>query len=201
MNQFLRAALTAASLALASTSMQAANLSFTGSLGGDNDVRLFTFTLAADSDVTLRTWSYAGGTNASGSLIGSGGFDPIVTLFAGTGPSALLLTANDDGTGVDVDPGTGSAFDSLLEILALSAGTYTVALTEFDNFASGPTLGDGFGGNNIMGFDGRNANWALDILSVDSAHQIPEPAGLALAMLGLAAMRTVRRPVQPARPA
>ena len=52
MTRFLKAALAAASLVLASTGLQAANLSFTGALAGDNDVRLFTFTLAVDSDVS-----------------------------------------------------------------------------------------------------------------------------------------------------
>ena len=194
MTRFLKAALAAASLVLASTSMQAANLSFTGTLNDDNDLRLFTFTLAADSDVTLRTWSYAGGLNAAGSLIGAGGFDALVSLFAGSGNAAILIGANDDGVGVAVDPSTGFAYDSLLELFALSAGTYTVALTEFDNFASGPTLGDGFIGNSIIGFDGRSAAWALDILGVERALQIPEPAGLPLAVLGLAAMGVLRRP-------
>lgn len=193
MKRLIKVALLAASLVLGSTGLQAANQSFTGTLNDDNDVRLFTFTLAADADVTLRTWSYAGGLNAAGTVIGSGGFDPLVSLFFGTGSTALLIGANDDGLGVAVDPGTGFAFDSLLEVLALTAGTYTAALTEFDNFAAGPTLGDGFIGNSVSGFDGRSANWALDILGVDSTNQTPEPASLAVALLGLAAMGTLHR--------
>ena len=187
MKRLLTAAFAAAVLAAGSGAALAANVSFTGNLASDNDVQLFSFTLAADADVTLRTWSYAGGMNAGGSAIGAGGFDPIVSLFSGLGGAALLIGANDDGTGVAVDPSTGFAFDSLLEVLALPAGTYTVALSEFDNFANGPTLDDGFLGNNVQGFDGRSAAWALDILGVDAASRIPEPTSLALALFGLAA--------------
>ena len=190
MNRFLKAALAAATLALAlgSVSAWAANLSFTGTLGGDNDVQFFTFTLAADSDVTLRTWSYAGGINAAGSAISPGGFDPIVHVFFGTGAGALLIGINDDGLGVAIDPATGEAFDSLLELFSLPAGTYTVALTEFANFAIGPTLGDGFLGSGVTGFDRRTSAWALDILGVGKAASIPEPGTLALALLALAAV-------------
>lgn len=186
MKQFLKAALAAAVLAVGSASAQAANISFTGHLAGDNEVQLFSFTLAADSGVTLRTWSYAGGMNAAGNLIGAGGFDPIVSLFYGLGGTALLIGANDDGSGVAVDPGTGLALDSLLEISALPAGTYTVGLTQVANFANGPTLGDGFLGSGNPAFDGRTGSWALDILGVDTAASIPEPTTLALTVLGLA---------------
>ena len=187
MKQFLNAALAAAVLAMGSVPAQAANVSFTGSLAGDNAVQLFTFTLAADASVSLRTWSYAGGTNAAGSLIGAGGFDTVLALFSGLGDAALLIGGNDDGIGVAIDPSTGSAFDSLLDLSPLLAGTYTLALTQVANFANGPTLGDGFLGLGSPGFGGRSGAWAVDILGVTSAAFVPEPATLALAMLGLAA--------------
>lgn len=190
MKRFLKLALAAGVLALGSAAACAANVSFTGTLADDNDVRLFTFTLAADADVSLRTWSYAGGTNAAGSLIGAGGFDPIVSVFAGLGDGAVLIGDNDDGTGVATDPASGHAYDSLLEFALLPAGTYTVALTEFNRFADGSTLGDGFRSNDISGFDGRTSAWALDILGVDDAARIPEPATLALGLLALVAMRS-----------
>ncbi len=199
MKRFLKAALAAVVLAAGSASALAANLSFSGNLAGDNDVQLFSFTLAADSDVTLRTWSYAGGTNAAGSLIGAGGFDPIVSLFSGTGGTAVLIGANDDGVGVDVDPTTGFAFDSLLEVSSLPSGTYTVALTQFANFANGPSLDDGFDSGGNSGFDGRTSAWALDILSVDTAISIPAPGTLALAVLALAAVGTRASAVRPSR--
>lgn len=188
MKRLLKTALAATVLAALGASAKAADVSFTGQLANDNAVQLFSFTLAADADVTLRTWSYAGGVNAAGNAIGAGGFDAIVSLFSGLGAGAILIGANDDGLGVAIDPVTGFAYDSLLEFTALVAGSYTVALAEFDNFANGPTLGDGFPGSNVSGFDGRSAAWALDILGVDSANAIPEPASIALALFGLAAL-------------
>ena len=193
MIRLLNAAIAAAVLVICSVSALAANTSYTGSLADDNDVALFTFTLSSPTDVTLRTWSYAGGTNAAGTLIAAGGFDPIVSLFFGAGSGALLIDANDDGLGVPVDPGTGLAFDSLLESFLLPAGIYTVALSQFDNFANGSTLGDGFLG--YLGnpnFDGRTSAWALDI-SVANTATVPLPGTLALLMLGLAAAGVTRR--------
>lgn len=188
MKRFLNAALAAAVLAAGSMSVRAADISFTGHLASDNDVQLFSFTLAASSDVTLRTWSYAGGMNAAGSLVSAGGFDPIVSLFFGSGATALLIGANDDGFGVAADPDTGLAFDSSLESAALPAGNYTVALTQVANFANGPTLGDGFLGAGNSGFDGRSNAWALDILGVTAVTSIPEPATFLLTLLGLTAL-------------
>ena len=200
MQRFLKATAMAVVLAAAGASAQATNVSFTGTLAGDNDVKLFSFTLAADADVTLRTWSYAGGTNAAGGAIGAGGFDPLVSLFFGSGDTAILFDANDDGTGVATDPASGNAYDSLLERMLL-AGTYTVALSQFDNFANGGTLGDGFiGYSGAPGFDGRSNAWALDILSVDAAAVVAEPPTLALALaaLGLVVARSRVRTRVPA---
>jgi len=191
MKRFLRAAIAAAALATCSVSAFA-DLSFSGNLAGDNDVKLFSFALVSTSDVTLRTWSYAGGTNAAGNLIAAGGFDPIVSLFFGSGNPAILLDANDDGLGVPVDSGTGFAYDALLESFALPAGTYTVALTQFANFAIGPTLGDGFLDAGILDFDGRTSAWALDILMTGST-PVPLPGTLALLFSGLVAAVATRR--------
>jgi hypothetical protein len=197
MKRLFRAVIAAAVLATSGVSALAANFSFSGNLPGDNDVAFLAFTLASPSDVTLRTWSYAGGTNAAGDLIAAGGFDPIVSLFDGAGSPAILIDANDDGFGVPVDPGTGNAYDSLLERFMLLAGTYTVALSQSNNFANGPTLGDGFlGYSGNPGFDGRTSAWALDILGADSA-SVPLPGTLALFMLGLAAAGVTRRRIEP----
>jgi MYXO-CTERM domain-containing protein len=193
MKRFFRSAIVATVLATSSVSALAANLSFSGNLTLENDVELFVFSLAFPSNVTLRTWSYAGGTNAAGDVIGAGGFDPVVALFAGTGNSAVLIGGNDDGLGVPADPVNGVAFDSLLDLSPLLAGQYTVAMSQVANFANGPTLGDGFLGFGNLGFDGRTSAWALDILGVDGPASIPEPTAFSLALLGLAAAGVARR--------
>src|SRR5215813_13417684 len=116
------------------------NFSFTGNFTQDDNVQLFNFTVGALSTVTLRTVSYAGGTNSAGTVISRGGFDPILALFNAT--TGALFGQNDDGTGVPTDI-TGVAFDTLLTT-SLAAGNYTVAVMQFDNFAVGPNLSNGF---------------------------------------------------------
>ena len=133
MKRSLQAAVAATLLALGSAPALAADVSFTGMLSGDEAVQLFSFSIAGSSNVTLRTWSYAGGVNAAGLAIAAGGFDTLVSLFSGNGSTAILIGANDDGVGVATDPGTGNAFDALLESFSLAAGDYTVALTQFAN--------------------------------------------------------------------
>ena len=61
--------------------------------------------------------------------------------------------AGDDGNLVPADPNTGRRFDVLFDTV-LPAGDYTVAITQFSNFANGPNLSDGFvhdGAGNFTG--------------------------------------------------
>lgn len=183
---------------------EAADFSFRGNFTADDDVQLFNFTVGAESTVTLRTFSYAGGTQADGTVIAAGGFDPILALFDSAG--SLLDQNDDDPSGtVPADPVTGVAYDTLLTRL-LAAGDYTVSIMQYDNFANGPTLADGFlrqGESNFSGgfidFEGdqRTSAWAFDILNVsdvvvvppDTA-PIPTPALLpGLIGMGVAALR------------
>ncbi|MBV9223639.1 MAG: DVUA0089 family protein, partial [Acidobacteriaceae bacterium] len=135
-----------------------------------------------------------------------GGFDTILTLFSASGG---LLTENDDGTGVATDPTAGLARDARITA-NLAAGSYLLALTQYDNFARG-NLADGFveaghpnftaapsfatGGacpgnlfRDISGTAGRcrNGNWTVDFTNVASVTAVPEPSALLLAGLGLA---------------
>lgn len=181
-------------LALLGASAGAANFSFTGSFTRDDDVQLFRFAVAAPSlsTVTLLTLSYAGGTNAAGSPVPAGGFDPVISLFDAAG---ALIGEADDG-GATSDPVTGLALDAVLQI-DLTAGDYVAALTQSPNFA-GPSLADGFefagSGNFAGGFifgNPRDGHWALDILSVASASvgaAVPEPPVALLLAVGLAGL-------------
>jgi hypothetical protein len=191
-----------------------ANFSFTGSFVNDNDVQLFNFTVgAASPDVILRTWSYAGGVNAAGETIAEGGFDPILAVFNGAG---TFINQNDDGGAhVAADSITGAHFDTYLDLGALAVGSYTVSVMQYNNFANGPALANGFakdGAANIafthtlFGHPGglfwdatdheRTANWAFDILGVQQATQNGVPDGgstvalLGLALSGLAMLRS-----------
>lgn len=178
-------AFVAAALAsVAALPATAADFSFSGSLTDPNQALLFDFTVGANSTVTLRTYSYAGGTNVAGQTFAAGGFDPILALFDASG---LLIDDNDDGgcPAVPQDPATGACFDTLLQ-LDLAPGRYTLAVTQFPNFAVGPNLSDGFE-NDATGFDGRTPNFAFDVLGVDLATGpggiVPEPESWAL-MIG-----------------
>jgi hypothetical protein len=185
--------------------LAASDFSFTGTFNQDDDVQLFNFTVAAASNVTLLTQSYAGGTQADGNVVSAGGFDPILAVFDSTG---LLIGSNDDGSFPDVgiDPVTGVEFDTFLQ-LALGIGDYTVAVSQFNNFANGPNLSDGFlqTGNgsftagsgcsngqfcDVTG-DNRTNAWAFDILNVEDATippngDLPEPSTMLLFGSGLA---------------
>src|SRR5574341_686978 len=114
----------------APASAEALDFSFTGSFIQDDDVQLFNFTVGIASTVTLRTYSYAGGTNAAGTVIPSGGFDPILALFNSSG---VLIGQNDDGNTPDVpiDPVTANHYDTLLQS-SPGPGGYTVSVMQFE---------------------------------------------------------------------
>ena len=130
-------------------------LSYTGSLSTPQSFFDVTFTLTASDTVTFQTWGFGGGTNAAGAVIPAGGFDPLIALFAGSGPAATIVT---DGLGdvmadsdnlynppfspvgncppagtVTIGTGTGSALcgDDFMQA-SLAAGTYTLVLSTAD---------------------------------------------------------------------
>jgi hypothetical protein len=128
-------------------------------------------------------------------MIARGGFDPVLSLFTGANdPAGLLIGASNDGTcpPLNKDAVTGACWDSLFDI-PLNPGAYTLVLSQADNTALGPTLGDGFfrmgqgnfTGPAFLGMPGsfvdqnpnqRDSHWAVDILNVDSAAVVPEPS-------------------------
>lgn len=176
----------------------AEGFSFTGSLAADDSIQLFSFTLASASTATLQTYSYASGLNQSGKVVPRGGFDPILALFDDAG---VLINENDDGyANVPADSVTGQHWDSYIRT-TLAAGTYTVSLTQYDNFPNGPNLSDGFSRIGQPQFTStfgclngefcdrtgasRTANWEFDVLDTASAAAIPEPRISVLVLIGI----------------
>ncbi len=134
------------------------NFSFTGNLDANDDVEFFEFTLDYMQNVTIQTYHSAGGTNAQGTVIPGGSFDPILALFSNNGN---ILDVDDDG---------GAGLDSYIN-QTLGAGMYLVGLSVYSNFPNGPNLDDGYQGD---GGDYGNTFYALDILNVDSAGLLGE---------------------------
>ncbi len=173
--------------------------SFTGTIANDNSIALRTVTVGQNSLVTIRTWGYAGGVNGSGATIARGGFDPLVSLFNNTG--TLLIDNDDDLTGVVApDAVTGGAYDALAQAV-VGPGTYTIALTQYLNAATGPNLSNGFlfdGAANTNYTNGpfrdgdsniRTNAWAFDVRVV----AVPEPGTAGLLALPLTVAVVARR--------
>ncbi len=188
---------------------QAADITLQGTFTADDNVQLFSVSLAAPASVDIRSYGYAGGTTSTGTVVPRGGFDTILTLFNASG---VVVDDNDDGAGVATDLTTGLAADARLNE-ALSAGSYIVALTQYDNFSLG-NLTDGFAeagnpnftadpnfagggacpGNMFRDISGtagrcRTGNWALDFANVSNvtpAAPVPEPSALLFVAFGLA---------------
>jgi hypothetical protein len=194
---------------------RAANLTLQGNFTADDNVQFFSVSVAAPAAVDIRSYGYAGGTTSTGTLVPRGGFDTILTLFNSSG---VFLNENDDGAGAAEDPSTGLAGDARITG-NLAAGSYILALTQYDNFSSGdlaggfvetghpnftadPTFADGgpCPGNmfrDISGTDGRcrTGNWMLEFVNVASVTPVaatPEPSALLLAAVGLALLLASR---------
>ncbi|MGD1952667.1 MAG: DVUA0089 family protein [Leptolyngbyaceae cyanobacterium] len=206
-----------------SSAALAVDFSFRGTFAQDDDVHLFDFSVATESTITLRTYSYAGGTQADGTGVDAGGFDPVLSLFNADGDLIFLSDDDESGT-VAADPTTSQTYDSFLEI-DLLAGEYTLALTQYGNFSNTTNLEDGFSqegnGNYTSNFsrcttdsafcdftgDVRTNEWAFDAIGVtpisepddkeppvDPPAKVPEPTTTAaLAVVGLGALVKCRR--------
>lgn len=202
-----RFAAKAASLSLAllcgfgvASSAHAGPMSYTGTFAADNQLEIFNLNITSPTGGTInaRTFSYSGGVNAAGSAVASGGFAPVLSLFDGIGDLVFEDRGSSHACG-----GPTFCWDAFFSLGVLSAGDYTLVLSQDENTSLG-SLGAGFAKdsvsnyfNGFLGFDGqRTANWALDIDVSNNAvptASVPEPAGGALVATALAALALTRR--------
>jgi len=134
------------------------------------------------------TISTAGPVTFSSNGFGMGGFDAVLSVFQGTGDSAIYL----DHEFAPFSPGDFS-FD-----LTLGVGTYTLAIAMFGSepcapgLCAGPlagTLGDGF--NNLVNFDSSRPDPLFYSVHVTgSAAPLPEPSCALLLATCLGAILT-----------
>lgn len=197
------AALGAFSASIAS----AIDFDFSGQFAQDNDVALLNFTVGVDSTITIFSSSWIEG--------GSGlGFDPILAIWDSNGN---LIAEQDDGGNVGSTVSNGVSYDHGIwdsyYTQFLTAGSYTASIAQFNNFAVGSNLGDGFVHDNDPAFtqnfgpetyfngvsgsnDARTGDWEFHILNAESASIVSAPdSGMtaALLSLGLLSIGFVRR--------
>ena len=166
-------AATATGMVMASSPANAANLSLTGNLADANDTPSFFFTADGTSTVTIRSYSWGSGTNAQGTTIAAGGFDPVLTLFNSIDGNYILDRDDISSTPQNLD-------FQLSQVLA--AGNYRAVISASGNYANGAFPGgnfsDGFTGG--TDFFGRTSAYAFDILNVNNTTPtaVPEPSSL-----------------------
>jgi hypothetical protein len=177
----------------------------TGALPNQAQVLEDDFTVTSTSSFTAFTTSYGGGMNLNGTTQAAGGFQPSLILFnsAGNYVKGENLRHTGDG-GAPGNPNL-NVWDAVLTDSRLTAGSYILVLTDWENQQS-PTatnLSDGFtfnlgsGGSTFVDsqFNTRTANYALNISASPVASAVPEPATfwVVVPLLGGALMYARRR--------
>jgi hypothetical protein len=198
------------SLALSCSAASASTQSFAGVFEVDDDLFSTSFTLTEDSLFKATTLSFGGGVDGNGQAVAAGSFAPVLSLFLQGAGLVQLAHGSSSVCGAgsgNPDPASGFCWDALMDT-TLTAGLYTLVLSQDGNDPLGPDLLDGYtragqhdytgldylgaAGLSFIQVDGtqRTGHWAFDI----QTNAIPEPTGALLALLGLAALAATRRP-------
>ncbi len=159
------------------------------------NVALFTFDVATASAYTVTSLGYNDVYGNSAGVDGVDGFDAYVAIFAGTGSAAVYLEEF-------FNPLFPGDFQASTAVLA--AGTYTLAVSMWNNFACGNggcfpstgTLGDGFSGLPQLDL-GRALYFEVSLETSDNVPPpVPEPSALLLVLTGGLAAAGRARSVQ-----
>lgn len=191
------------SLTAALGAAQAESFTLSGNFGQDDQVLLLSLRLDTAGTFSATSLGYAGGLDTNGVLHAAGGFDTMLFLYNAAG---VLIAQSDDGVSVPTDPSTGLSADAAFSI-SLPAGQYTLALTQYDNFALGD-FSSGFSAAGTGNFtpalsgtcsasafcdwtgDARSSSWTLAMTGVSA---VPEPSAMALLLAGGAGLLAWRR--------
>jgi hypothetical protein len=202
-------------LALFASPALAGSYDFSGTFTYDDDVVGLDFTVGSTIDVTIFSSSWISeDLDPSGSPYG---FDPILAIWDMDNGGSLVHEQDDGGSSGSKDSNGTTYYygkwDSYYTV-ALAAGNYRATITQYDNFAKGTHLSDGFDFQGDHDFtaiygsqpyfngvwdsnDPRTGDWEFHILNVDRASQVvPLPAAgfVGLGLLGvLGLIRTIRR--------
>ncbi len=189
----IRNGLAGAALALAAT-LAGASTTLSGNLGDAGNAALvgsdlgapdFTDDNAIANNVALYVFSTVVGGTVSVVSTGfaGGGVDPYFTLFSGSGSTATFYDSNyaqATTTGGDFT-WTGT----------LAAGTYEIALGSFENMSFAENLGSGTLGDGFIGLGDPNS-LGNGSYSLNLTTPVPEPSGMGLMAVGLAALAARR---------
>ena len=131
----------------------------------DNAVFQAQFTVTGDQTVVVRSLGYGGGQNLAGLIIPAGGFAPAVQIFDsnGIGISSPLQGLIPPPCAPNSPSGPQNVCQDVYATFFLTAGTYTVALTQYGNVAVNDDLNQGFSfpiSTGDPGTDAANASYA-----------------------------------------
>lgn len=147
------------------------------------------FVLPAPSNVSAITFSYGGGVNGNGAAISQGGFEPYLSLFDSSGNFLASSGQTACPAGAQTNTLTGDCYDVGLTAGVLPAGTYSIAISAFENMSyaensGGYLLADGFTGLGNLAA-GEDLHYAFDVVlaSATPPAAAPEPSTVALVVM------------------
>jgi hypothetical protein len=155
------------------------------------------FNVPVTSAVQAVSFSYGGGINGEGTNILEGGLEPYLSLFDASGN---FLASTFFGVtcppGANINTGTGSCFDALLDAGTLAPGNYQIAFSAYQNMSLAENLGSGTLADGFSGLGnlppGLDLHYAFDVI-LDSPTAVPEPDSYALTIAALLGMYLLNR--------